>query len=571
MLKTIATMFVILVAALTIIAPCVSAQDAKRSLSLSGIASQFVVPQDSIEGEWVGAVEIGMDLDYLQLGIKTEAQGIKITVLSTSMTPGLAGAITDVRLESSRVQFELPRGSKPLTFNGQLQGATIAGTVQHANEQGTFQLMRQAQIDPKLYDDYVGPYELEPNRIVFIRREDVLKQDPPYSVARSRLRYMDESGHMGILYPSSDTTFFSGPTYVVPVPVEVEVTFIRSHGKVSGLLWRERGHPERAAARSKLYRQEEVHFRNGDVVFAGTLLLPSTKGPHPAIVIALGRAANNRNTGMEMADIFAKHGVAALVYDKRGVGGTTGDWRESSFLGSLANDALAATNFLRHRKDINPKQVGLFGSSWTGVVASLAASRSKDLGFLILVASPGLPLGERYLAGWVPARLRANGFSEEDIAEAVAFAKLEVAYRSNEVGWEQLQAAIEKERNKKWFPQTMVARTPGATSKDHWSWREYRLSAVDDHPVSLLRKVTCPVLAIYGDLDREVPPDPNMKLVESALREGRNRDYTVRLLPKGDHGMWDNTSGSFSRQKGYVPGYFETMIEWLLKRVDVVK
>lgn len=563
--------FLMILSCLAVVPPSGRTQEAKRSLSLSGIASQFVVPQDSIEGEWVGAVEIGMDLNYLQLEIKTEAPGIKLTVLSTSMTPGPAGAITDVRLESSRVQFELPRGSNPLTFKGQLQGATIAGTVQHANEQGTFQLMRRAQIDPKLYDDYVGPYELAPNRIVFIRREDTLKQDPPYSVARSRLTYMDESGRVGLLYPSSDTTFFSGPTYVVPVPVEVEVTFIRSHeGKVTGLLWHERGHPERAAARSKLYRQEEVRFQSGDVTLAGSLLVPSTKGPHPAVVVAHGWRSANRNFAANLADVFARHGVAALIYDKRGTGGSTGDWHEYS-LRILSNDALAATNFLRHRKDINPKQVGLLGESWLGVAASLAASRSKDLGFLILAVTPAQPLGERYLAGWDPARLRANGFSEEDIAEAVAFTKLEVAYRSNEVGWEKLEAAIEKERNKKWFPQTMVARTPGATSKDHWSWQEYRLSAIDDHPVSLLRKVTCPVLAIYGDLDREVPPEPNMKLVESALREGRNRDYTVKLLPKGDHGMWDNTSGSFSRQKGYAPGYFEMMTEWLLKRVKVAK
>lgn len=49
--------------------------------------------------------------------------------------------------------------------------------------------MRRAQIDPKLYDDYVGAYELEPNRIVFIQRGDTLNEDPPYSVERSWLYY----------------------------------------------------------------------------------------------------------------------------------------------------------------------------------------------------------------------------------------------------------------------------------------------------------------------------------------------------------------------------------------------
>lgn len=101
-------LLLMILSCLEVVPPLGCTQEEKRSLSLSSMASRFVVRQDSIEGEWVGAVEIGMDLDYLQVRIKTEAQGMKLTVLSTSMTPWLAGAKTDVRLESSRVQFELP-------------------------------------------------------------------------------------------------------------------------------------------------------------------------------------------------------------------------------------------------------------------------------------------------------------------------------------------------------------------------------------------------------------------------------------------------------------------------------
>ena len=193
-----------------------------------------------IEGLWAGAFELGKELVYLRVELKSEDEDIKLTVLS--MLPGAPGVVGDVRLESSRVNFELTRDSDTIAFDGQLQGDTITGVVEHAGESGTFGLVRWVQVDATIYDDYMGAYELDTGRVVFIRRHDFLKLDPPYPISTSWLSYVEESGRVGRLYPSSETTFFSGPTYLVPFPVEVEVTFVRNQeGKVSGLVWRERG------------------------------------------------------------------------------------------------------------------------------------------------------------------------------------------------------------------------------------------------------------------------------------------------------------------------------------------
>ena len=534
------------------------------------VASGTQVP-DIIEGLWVGAFELGKKQVYLRVEFESEDEDIKLTVLY--MLPGVPGVAGDVRLKSSRVNFELTRDSDTIVFDGWLQGDTLSGTVKHAGESGTFGLVRWVQVDTAIYDDYVGAYELEPGRIVFIRRHDFLKLDPPYPISTSWLTYVEESGRIGRLYPSSETTFFSGPTYLVPFPVEVEVTFVRNpEGKSSGLVWHEQGRAARSAPRSTLYREEKVTFRNGDVTLAGRLLMPSTKGPHPAIILIQGGGPTNRNLPVFPEYVFARHGIAALVYDGRGTGASTGRaWRESSF-GDLAEDALAGVEFLRRQKDINPKQVGLWGfTDGGGAVSSLAASRSKDVAFLIIVSVPGLPYEEQLPMG-IEAALRVDGFSGEEIEEALAFVKVEADFLKTGQGWEKLESAVQKVQDKKWFSYT-DAGTHGATSEDHWGWRFVRLRA-EHNPVSVLSTVTCPVLAIWGELDWWTPPEPNKPIVEKALREGGNTDYTLKVFAKADHSIWLAGTGGLEdwpHVKTFVPDYFETMTEWLLKRVDVAR
>ena len=123
------------------------------------------------------------------------------------------------------------------------------------------------------------------------------------------------------------------------------------------------------------YAQEEVSFRNGDVALAGTLLIPPTRGRHPAVVLIHGSSTPSRNDFRFYADLFARRGIAALIYDKRNLGADPG--RPSQVeLRDLAGDALAAVALLKSRADINPAQIGLWGHSEGGWVTPIAAARS---------------------------------------------------------------------------------------------------------------------------------------------------------------------------------------------------
>jgi dipeptidyl aminopeptidase/acylaminoacyl peptidase len=144
--------------------------------------------------------------------------------------------------------------------------------------------------------------------------------------------------------------------------------------------------------------EAEVEFPNGSIHLSGTLTLPPGGGPHPCVVLLTGHGMETRDAEAlgfkfleSMAQQLAQRGLAVLRCDKRGTGKSTGKFREAT-LEDFADDALAAVRCLKSQKKIDGKRVGLCGHSEGGWTAALAASRSEDLDFLILLATFGIPV-----------------------------------------------------------------------------------------------------------------------------------------------------------------------------------
>ncbi|MGI8983167.1 MAG: sigma factor [Acidimicrobiales bacterium] len=129
---------------------------------------------------------------------------------------------------------------------------------------------------------------------------------------------------------------------------------------------------------------------SGKVSLAGTLFVPFGAGPHPAVVLAHGSGPRDRQSLLLMADLFARNGIAALAYDKRGSGGSTGSYREiGADFRSLAEDVVAGVGHLRGRGDIDAGRVGVWGVSEGGYVVALAAA-SPEVAFVVGVSAPGV-------------------------------------------------------------------------------------------------------------------------------------------------------------------------------------
>ncbi len=316
------------------------------------------------------------------------------------------------------------------------------------------------------------------------------------------------------------------------------------------------------------YKEEEVRFRNGDISLEGTLILPLSLGPHPAIVFTHGSGQVNREALRFMTDFFARHNIAGLIYDKRGAGASTGDWRVASFE-DLAEDALAAIRLLKRRADISPKQIGLWGLSQPGWINPLAASRSKDVGFVIVV-SGACTTPEYQEIKRVERTLRADGFSEDEIREAVELMKLKFKFARSGIGWKAYKAAREGAENKRWFDRG--GRESGfvaaPASKESWSWHFWR--RIDDFdPVPVWKKVQCPVLAIYGESDTITPVPESVRNLQGALKDAGHTDYKIKVFPQADHGIyvWPKR-GEPRHWPRFADGYLEFMANWLSQHLD---
>ena len=306
------------------------------------------------------------------------------------------------------------------------------------------------------------------------------------------------------------------------------------------------------------FDRQEVTFKNGDVTLAGTLTLPSGDQPHPAVIFVHGSGAESRESNRFYADLFARHGIATLIYDKRGTGASTGDWRYIS-LEDLAEDALAGVQLLKNRKDINPQQIGIFGGSQGGWVAPLAASRSKDMAFVI--TSAGSTFTPTELAKWRSVTyVRNAGYSEEIVKQAAALMDLQFDLIRREgwvKGWEKYEVELQKVRGEAWYPLLSELRNP---RKDFW-FMSFTAS-IDFDPIPVYENLNVPVLAILGEADVLVPARETAALLERVKKE-KNKDITIAILPEADHSM-NRPTGARP-----VPEYAETMINWILQRVNV--
>ena len=319
---------------------------------------------------------------------------------------------------------------------------------------------------------------------------------------------------------------------------------------------------KRKPAPAPLYKEEEVRFLSGGVTLAGTLRLPLTKGKHPAVFILQGSGDADREAESFYADYFVRQGIATLVYDKRGTGSSGGDYRQES-MHDFAGDAVAGVHYLQSRKDINPKLVGLRGRSHGGIVAPLAASLSKDIAFIINISGAGVPPYQQ-VSYQAEAEMRRDGFSETEIAEALAYINLkwEVA-RAGGKGWDRLQVATQNARDKKWANRVQLADKPEDIVP---SWK----LQMEYDPMPALEKVKCPVLAVFGELDTLTPVTETSANYRRGLKKAANNDVTIKVFPNADHSLlvWPKPNDQV-HWPVLAPGYLETMTTWINKHVGL--
>jgi len=313
--------------------------------------------------------------------------------------------------------------------------------------------------------------------------------------------------------------------------------------------------PQEAAIQAgpRPYVSSDAQFPNvhADIMLAGTLSVPSGKGPFPAVVLVSGTGHNTRDESvwghqvfLVLADALNRAGIATFRYDKRGVGGSGGDY-DAATTADFADDADAAVTWLRAQPHIDANRVGVLGHSEGGLIAPMVATRDPHVAFVVTIAGPAIR-GDHLFVLQSAMTARVYGAPGDYIARRKRFDQRLYdtinAADSARAARERADALVAQGvRDKVVDPNEARSLAADTTSR----WERYFL-AYD--PAPALRKLTVPVLALNGSLDVQVPARENLAAMRRAL--AANPRATIVELRGMNHLLQDATSGAPDEYNG---------------------
>jgi pimeloyl-ACP methyl ester carboxylesterase len=295
-------------------------------------------------------------------------------------------------------------------------------------------------------------------------------------------------------------------------------------------------HADETGAKSRL-EEHSVEFHNQDVKLAGSLLLPRSEVPVPAVVFVHGAGRQTRESYREVGDYFASQGIAALIYDKRGTGKSGGAYESFEPYENLVNDALSAVAFLKQRREIAESRIGIWRLSQGAYIGAAAASRSKDIKFIIVVGA--------------------------DVADGQMF-----YYRGNLFRRYELSDTLHDVAEKTYLVQQDLNHTfQDGFRLSSFAPRSYPPPDKYVHPA--WSHVNQPVLAMWGQLDQNVPVGECVAGLKNSLAQANNEKWTIIILPRTNHSLRISETGELhSKSHGYQPEAWKTMTDWAWSAID---
>jgi fermentation-respiration switch protein FrsA (DUF1100 family) len=312
------------------------------------------------------------------------------------------------------------------------------------------------------------------------------------------------------------------------------------------------------------YREEDVTYENpaAGIKLAATFTVPPGAGPFPAVLLICGSGPHDRDETvmghkpfLVLADFLTRHGIAVLRSDKRGVGKSTGNLATATSA-DFATDAEAGVAWLKARKEVAPRNIGIVGHSEGGAIAPMVAARNHDVAFIVMLAGPGVR-GDELLPAQIAAMSQAEGMGHE--------AALQLGNQKR-AGLKVLEA--EKDPAK--LREKLSAIMPKEEIDAQWGmlispWFRFFL---EYDPGADLRKVTCPVLALNGAKDTQVVAVQNLPAIRKALEAGGNKRFEIMEYPGLNHLFQTANTGAvteyFHIEETMAPAVLAKVAGWIL-------
>lgn len=328
------------------------------------------------------------------------------------------------------------------------------------------------------------------------------------------------------------------------------------------------------------YYSEDVTFRNekANIKLPGTFTLPVKGGNFPVVVLISGSGPQNRDEELMghkpflvLSDYLTRNGIAVLRYDDRGIARSEGDFKSATTV-DFTSDVEAAVAYLKTRKEINKKKIGLIGHSEGGIIAPMVASKSKDVNFIVLLAGPGIQ-GNQILLLQQELIGRASGVSEIELQKSreINSAVFEIVIKSTDA--DKLNNDITNFLTQKLSESPDFQKDEGATGTDAVKLQVDRITSpwmvffIKYNPASALEKVKCPVLALNGEKDLQVPSKQNLPAIKAALAKGGNKNVTAIELPNLNHLFQECKTGLPAEyaqiEQTFSPAALEEISKWI--------
>jgi len=303
------------------------------------------------------------------------------------------------------------------------------------------------------------------------------------------------------------------------------------------------------------YQERVVHYRNeaAGLTLVGTLTLPKSGAPYPAVLLIPGSGASDRNEEARfhrpfdvIADYLTRRGIAVLRADKRGVDESEGDWTKAD-VNVLADDVIAGLKYLTTLPEIDAKRMGVLGQSEGGEVGPAAAAMSSDVSFVVALAGGA--------TNWLDLLVAQDGA----IAAAAGASEKQAELIRN---WSRRFYTVavntpDKAKARTLLKDMKAKRT--AEEREAYSFLprggtldvdtllqdsvlgNFRLDAG-----KTLVKVKCPILMLFGEKDCQVPAQVNHKAAEDAFKASGNKNAKVVTLPGMNHCFQKCSTGAES-------------------------
>ena len=328
------------------------------------------------------------------------------------------------------------------------------------------------------------------------------------------------------------------------------------------------------------YYSEDLTFENkkAGITLAGTLTLPKKEGKFPVVVLITGSGPQNRDEELlghkpflVIADYLTRNGIGVLRFDDRGCFASKGNFKTATTF-DFATDVDAAVEYLKTRKEVDLKHIGLIGHSEGGIIAPIVAAGNNSVNFIVLMAGTGVSGGDIMLKQQKDIGI-TTGMSKEDIQltkeinsevfKIMALASDTAKLRSDLTLY--IKSRI-KDFPKKDIPKDMTEDELAKVQVDNLM-NPWMLNFIRYNPAGMLEKVKCPVLALNGDKDLQVCSKINLPAIENALKKGGNKLYTIKELTGLNHLFQESKTGSPTEyaeiEQTISPLALETIANWI--------